>query len=162
MFSAPFVAIQEAGDYAVKMFVFVHIYVFTHTLLKTTCVYLYIEMLPLRGASFKYEWLKKKCSLVATDLPLYITAKSMPSTHILNILHVCVKPNHLTLLERKPASLECNWRNIVAFSDFYTGGRIKLTIYMKLQCTHKLESFKIYCYAICGTDPVSQTLLLPL
>lgn len=35
-----------------------------------------------------------------------------------------------------------NWRNTAAFSNFHTWGRIKLTIYIKLQCTFELESFK--------------------
>lgn len=110
------------------------------------------------------------CSLegkVATNLPLCVTAKYIQSTHIAKYWgeqrEVDVKePTTLRFWKRSDlwfysmilSYLECNWRNIAAFSDFHTWGRIKLTIYIKLQCTHELECFKIHCYAISGTTAV--------
>lgn len=42
LFSAPLVAIQEIGDYSVKMFVYVHIYMYTNNF-KKTHMYIYIQ-----------------------------------------------------------------------------------------------------------------------
>lgn len=53
-----------------------------------------------------------------------------------------VNPASLCTFGKKVTLLSVNWRNTAAFSDFHTWGRIKLTIYIKLQCTCELECFK--------------------
>lgn len=96
---------------------------------------------------------------VGTNFPLCFTAKYVHT--FLNIVgREGKKPYHHTLLEKKVAYLECVWRNIVAFCDFHTWGKIAFTLKYNVH-TNKSASKPVVLQLV-ELLQYSRTLLLPL